>query len=270
MAGLSLIELMVAMTIALIAFLAATQLYNSTRQTYRVQTMQNRLSEDGRFVISMLQRVITQAGFRPLTNPPTAWGGFTTGAPLFPPVTSTSATSMTVRFIPDGTNQIGCNNAYGLGMASPGTPVEMVISSAAGGRLTCNSTGAVSAANWIDSAGAGTELMSFRLEYGVDTGPDTDQRFGCGPDGVAPGTSAGDCVADDYLPTSAAPTVMPADPSRIVAVRACVVLRSDTADASIQKSANWVDCWGVAIANSQNDRRLYRTFRTTVLLRNRL
>jgi type II secretory pathway pseudopilin PulG len=252
MTGLSLIELLVAMTIALVAVLAATELYSSTRQTYRVQTMQNRLSEDGRFAISMLQRVITQAGFRPT---PVAWSG------VNPPLTATSDTSMTVRFIADGANQIGCNG--GVVAANGNAVTDLVIASGAG-TLDCSDKPGVTPDHWIAPAGAGTELVDFRLEYGNDTGPDTAPEFGCGPPGTIAGTSAGDCVADNYLLATAQ-----AAPTRIVAVRACLVLRSDTTDGSIVKSQAPSNCSGVPIDAWQNDHRLYRTFRTTVLLRNR-
>jgi Tfp pilus assembly protein PilW len=252
MTGLSLIELLVAMTIALVAILAATALYNSTRQTYRVQTMQNRLAEDGRCVISMLQRVITQAGFRPMGST-VAW----TGSAIVP----TSATGMKVRFVADKANQIDCSGT----VVSDDTKItELVITgNTATGTLDCDGSA------WIASAGAGTELVDFLLEYGSDTTSatattTTPPAFGCGAI-LADGTRQGDCVADTYaLPTAQG------NPLGIVAVRACLVLRTDTTDASIDKSVTPVDCSGASIPNSQNDRKLYRTFRTTVLLRNRL
>ncbi|MDR1994450.1 PilW family protein [Azonexus sp.] len=280
MAGLSLIELLVAMTIALVAVLAATALYNSTRQTYRVQAMQNRLAEDGRFAISMLQRVVTQAGFRP--TPATPWVGFATpvdpAVPTTtnpPAVTPTSTTEMTVRFIADGSgaatpdsNQIDCDGQS----VTTNSSTELVISqSTAGSELLCGLPAQAEAARtkWIASSGAGTELVNFRLGYGIDVNPDTALDFGCGASGTVAGTLAGDCVADDYLPTDVAPTVMPTTAQPIVAVRACLVLRSDTTDTSITREAAWKNCWDNDIAASLTDHKLYRTFRTTILLRNR-
>ncbi len=62
--GFSLIELLIAIAISLVAMLAASQAYITSNQTYRLQAMQSRLTEDGRFLVSMLQRTISQAGFR--------------------------------------------------------------------------------------------------------------------------------------------------------------------------------------------------------------
>jgi len=264
MTGLTLVELMVALTIALVATMAATQLYMSTRQTYRIQTMQNRLAEDGRFAISMLQRIITQAGFRPAPTvpPPAAWAG-----PAITPAAPNSATQMHVRFVADQANQIDCS---GNVVSTDAEVTDLVISGAAG-RLVCAPSGTSLTGTcesggltcWLASSGAGTEMMDFLLEYGNDTGPPTVADFGCGSD-VGGGLKAGDCIPDDYVLATAV-----ANPQNIAAVRACLVLRSDTTDASIEKTAPYKDCLGSDIAGSQDDHKQYRTFRTTVLLRNR-
>lgn len=243
--GFSLIELMIAMAIALVAILAATQVYVSTRQTNRIQNMQATLSADGRFALSMLQRMFMQAGFRAAPN-------LTLGANAIMP---TSATSVTVRFIPDGTNQIGCDGSV---LANAGNAVQALMISGANGKLQCG------AVDWIASAGAASELMDFRLDYGVDNAPTTPNDFGCGPNVVPNVSRVGDCVADTYVLATAQ-----AAPGQIVAVKACLVLRSDALDRSLEKSAAYKDCSGGDIANSQNDNRLYRTFRSTILVRNR-
>lgn len=254
-AGFSLIEILISLTIALVAIIAATALYSGTKQTYRIQEMQNRLTEDGRFAISMLQRVIGQAGYRadPTLALVTDWPW---GWPAQPFVSPTSASQMTVRFIGDDlgggqSNQIACNGSPAIG----NTPLVI---SRAGNNLDCGGVA------WIDSSGSGTELIDFLLEYGSDTGPETNANYGCLPDGAAAGTRAGDCVADTYVLATAQ-----AAPDRIVAVRACLVLRSSVTNTSIIKAEAYEDCSGNDIADSQNDNRLYRTFRTTVLLRNR-
>lgn len=245
--GFTLVELMIALSIALVAILAATQLYLSTRQTYRIQGMQATLSEDGRFALSMLQRIFTQAGFRPAPN--LSLGGGVN------PVTATSATSATVRFIADGTNQVGCDGAV---LANGGNAVQALTISSGNGKLQCG------AVDWIAPAGASSELVDFRLDYGVDNAPTTAKDFGCGPDVVANVSKAGDCVADTYVLATAQ-----ASPSQIVAIKACLVLRSETLDRSLLKAAAYKDCSDNDIANSQTDNRLYRTFRSTILIRNR-
>lgn len=244
--GFTLVELMVALMIALISMLAATELYVSTRQTYRLQGMQTRLSEDGRFALSMMQRVISQAGFRP--NPSTVI------ASDF--ITPTSAQSVTVKFTADGTNSMACD-----GSVPAANSAQTLTIAKSGTKLQCG------AVDWIAPASAGSgngsELIDFRLQYGTDTGPNTISEFGCGGD-VSSTIKERDCVADGYLQATAT-----ANPTKVVAVKACLVLRSEATELSVVKQAAVKDCSNVDITGSQTDNKLYRTFRSTILLRNR-
>ncbi|MDP2882395.1 MAG: prepilin-type N-terminal cleavage/methylation domain-containing protein [Azonexus sp.] len=243
--GFTLIELMIALMIALVAMLAATELYVGTKQTYRIQGMQMRLSEDGRFALSMLQRMISQAGFRP--NPSALI------AADF--ITPTSSQSVTLKFTADGANTIACD-----GSLPALDSVQTITIAKTGSKLQCG------AVDWIApaaaGAGQGTELVDFRLDYGSDTGPATPKDFGCGADVGA--NKERDCVADSYLQATAT-----ANPTKIVAVKVCLVLRSEAIDGGIAKAAAVKDCSAIDIAGSDSDNKLYRTFRSTVLLRNR-
>lgn len=240
--GFSLVELMVAVSIALVAMLAAISLYSNTRQTYRIQGMQSRLSEDGRFAISMLRRVIQQAGFR-------ADSSIAMVATITPD-TSAPSSKFTVQFVGDGANTIDCNGAAATGAQS-------LVVGLSGTSLQCGTT------DWIAPSGNGTEVVSFQVEYGIDTGPNTTPKaWGCGDISLTDSRyRVRDCVSDSYV------TTVPTSP--IVAVRVCLVLRSEDTDVAIVKSAAYTDCAGAGIANSQNDRKLYRTFRSTIQLKNR-
>lgn len=242
--GFGLVELMIAMTLALIAVLAATGIYISSKQTNRLQSMQTRLTEDGRFVVFMLQRIISQAGFRP--NPNTAL--------ITDFITPTSATSVTVKFTADAANSMACD-----GSVAP-AGVQTLTIAQVGSKLQCGTV------EWIAPAssgtGNGTELVDFKLEYGTDTTPSTIADYGCG---TLTGTQRdGDCVVDQYTQAQATAT-----PSKIAAVRVCLVLRTEAVDSSASKASNVMNCSNTAIANSQTDNKLYRTFRTTIQLRNR-
>lgn len=238
--GFSLVELMVAMTLALVAMLAATELYTNTRQTYRIQGMQSRLAEDGRYAMSMLQRVLLQANFR--TNPvAAAVAGFVT------PDASTPATKFQIQFNGDNINTVDCSGA-----PVAGTPTVLTVYKSST-QLQCDTTGGASG-TWV--SGSGTELASFSVKYGVDTSAPagTVAPYLCG--------ASGDCVADSYVTTGITN-------SQIVAVRICMVLRSTETDASVTRAAAYVDCGGANIAASTTDHKLYRTFNSTVLIRNR-
>ncbi len=61
--GLTLVELMVAMTVGLILMAGVIQIFSSNKQTYRVQEATSRLQENGRFAAGMLMHDIRMAGF---------------------------------------------------------------------------------------------------------------------------------------------------------------------------------------------------------------
>lgn len=265
-AGFSLVELLIAMTIALVALTAGSAMYVTTKQTNRVQQMQDQITQDGRFVMHMLQQVISQAGFR--DNPGNAM------ATNYISLGATPDQSMTVRFFSDSSvSAVACD-----GSLSAGNGAQALTIGRNGSCLQCSTGGGTpscpKAANdsttfdWIAPASAGTgngtELVSFQLLYGTDTGPTVAASIGCGADVVTNVTKARDCIPDIWTAAAAAAT-----PAQVVAVKACFVLRSERADASITRSANVLDCAGAGIVNSQTDNRLYRTFRTTILLRNR-
>ncbi|MEC5387362.1 PilW family protein [Uliginosibacterium sp. H3] len=245
--GFSLIELMIALTIGSFITVGAVSVYSTTRQANRIQGMQSRLSEDGRFALSMLRRVVSQAGFRPTSSTDLD----TTR------LSSLSATSLTMKFIPDGANMIACDGSVATGVVA----VVPTISFDTGAKkLSCSTTvGTVTTTtDWIApvTGGNGTELISGVFEYGSDTSSvTTDSEFQCG-------STTRDCVADSYSTT-------PTTPELVVAVRVCFVLRSEAVDAGVVQSAATKDCAGSNISGSDTDHKLYRTFRSTILVRNR-
>ena len=277
--GFSLVELLVGMTIALVAVAAATSMYVGTRQTSRVQASQARLAEDGRFAIFMLQRIIGQAGYRPPD-------GTTVIQPLITnyltPDATSATTKMKVRFTGDNVASIDCNGALVNG-------AQTLTISGTGGTLSCTDA-ANTATNWIAAStsgtGGATELVDFKLEYGTDRGGVAGNNvvvpsaIGCG-DSTQATQPKRDCVADTYdeaIAKNAASAVAVADSTaaavahavaNIVAVKACLVLRAEAVDGAITKSAAVKNCSGGSVADSQTDNKLYRTFRTTILLRNR-
>lgn len=243
--GFTIVELMVSLVIGSIAILAASEVYLNTRQTFRVQTLQTRLSEDGRFAVSMLQRVISQAGFRP--NPATAMGT---------PLTAVSATSLTVNFQADGINQIACDTSLPAANSTQALVIQKN-----GSKLQCGTV------DWIapvsSGAGNGTELVDLKLDYGNDTGPSTPTDFGCGAT-VDSTHVERDCIPDNYTLATAV-----ANPGKIAAVKVCMILRTEATDSSVVKASKVKDCSGSDITSSDTDKKLYREFHTTVQLRNR-
>ena len=246
--GFSLIELLIGIAISMVAMVAVTEVYVSSKATSRVQEMQSRLSQDGRFGTSMLQRVISQAGYSDTPSNTVAADRI-----------SVASNAITVKFRTDGANQMVCDGS------TPAAANQNFVIQKSGSKLQCGTV------DWIapaaSGAGNGTELIDFSVQLGIDTGPaGVNENLGCGT--AAGGLKPRDCIADSYVSTlPVGPPAVTAD--QIVAVKVCWMLRSEATDPSIVKGAEVADCSGTAIANSQNDRKLYRTFNTTVLLRNR-
>lgn len=249
--GFTLIELMVSMAIAMVALLAVSQIYLNSRQTFKLQAMQNRVSEDGRFAISMLQRIINQAGFRPNSNTPMPRNR----------IVGTSDDAITVRFTSDGRNQMDCTG----NVAAAGDIALDILQK--GNNLKCGNI------DWIapSSSGTGnaTELVDLQFKYGIDTNdndaggnPSTLAEFGCGAN--LGNMKARDCVANSYVNQ-----LDEANSDQLVTVKICLVLRSEQTDRSQNKATAIKDCNNVDIVSSVTDQKLYRMFRTTIQLRNR-
>lgn len=110
--GLTLVELMIAMTLGLLILLAIGSIYIGSRQTYRMQEDSARLQETGRYALETIGRSIRQAGFWNMPINPvataTAFGGT--------PVTGTNGASDTVTVQYDGL--IGDRNCEGGALAA--------------------------------------------------------------------------------------------------------------------------------------------------------
>lgn len=268
--GFTLVELLVAMLIALVALTAASDMYLKTRGINRLQGMQSRLSEDGRFALSMLQRIVLQAGFHPNPNPditanateynflkvataPSIRNGF---------FDTLTATSFNVKFFGDNTNTVGCD-----GSAVSGAQTLAIAANSTAGTLKCGTSG------WIAPSGNATELVDFKVEYGADIATNssvanvaeaiTPANLGCGDDSSTAGFKVRDCVADAYVLATAQ-----ANLEKIVAVRVCLVLRTEDTDASMVRTSAYKNCDDADIAISQTDLKLYRTFRSTIQVKN--
>ncbi|MDO6384681.1 PilW family protein [Uliginosibacterium sp. 31-12] len=251
--GFSLIELMVALVLSMLVVVALVQIYIGTRQTNRTQEMQARLTEDGRFALSMLQRLISQAGYRPPSE--------ALAADRIAPDATTPSTKFVLRTKGDGTNIVNCNGAA----ITSGTDTTLTIQFASS-KLSCITSGTTPVTtDWIatQTGGRGTEVVDFQVMYGIDTAaaPNTlADDYRCGGAGANR-----DCVADSYVTTL--PTGVTS--VQIVAVQLCLILRTEMADAGISKASAVKNCSGTDISNSQTDSKLYRQFQSTVLLRNR-
>jgi type IV pilus assembly protein PilW len=247
--GFSIIELLVAVAISFVAILAASEAYIGSKQTNRIQAIQTRLTEDGHFALSMLQRTISQAGYRasPLT---------TLGTDRI----SVANNAITVKFNADGVNHIVCDGSI------PGVGDQTLVIQTSSSALQCTPNGG-SASSWVapstTGSGTGTEVADFQVLLGVDNGPSTTADYGCGTDTA--GTKPRDCIVDTYKAALAVGETV----DQIMAVRVCFVLRSQATDASFARSTAVSNCSGAGISGSLTDKKMYRLFNTTISMRNK-
>lgn len=258
--GLTLVELMVGMLIALVALSAGGALYLSSSQANRMLQMQNRLTEDGRFVLQMIQRAVAQAGFRNAPGEARGAGNAYLAA--------TSSTSFTVGFQADNSSMLGCTGAVIAGTGNQSLVIERN-----GSCLQCRSAGSAptcpaptdvnTAVDWVgpfpNGGGLGSEVVDFQVLYGIDTGPNpTAPEISCGAE-------TRDCVVDSYVSTL--PNGVTID--QVMALQICLILRSENIAPEMGSKAAVANCARNGTINgSATDNRLYRTFRTTTQLRN--
>jgi type IV pilus assembly protein PilW len=240
-AGLTLLEMMIALSLGLLLVAGIGTIFVGSNQTYRVQEENARIQESGRFALDVLGRSIRQAGYWNMlptlvdlsTNPYVS----ATGTPTLAAVTGTDGAgtapdSVTVQY--DGTGASDCSGA----VIAAGATVQEIFDLNAN-NLRCNATPLI----------ANVEDLQFL--YGIDTN--------------------GDQSADRYV---TAPTT--AQQPLVVSVRTCVVIRSQGLGitTSAQRYLNCAGALGTATGNAAfttaADTQLHRAFVATFNLRNRV
>ena len=246
--GLTLIELMIAMTIGLILMLVIGTVFTSSRQAFRVQEDNAHIQESGRFALEIIGRSIKQAGHAevPFTGFKVAFTGDAitgtdggAGAP----------DTLTVQY--DGVvGDTSCGTTIGIG---EGTIIQNHFNlNVVNSQLQCQGThtdtpvapGPPPVGNPILD-----NVEDLQILYGIDT--------------------TGDQSANQYIE---APATI-ADPlwGQVVTARVCVLIRSDNTNVVVSAAGTYLDCSRVPIAVPvPADRRLRRAFTGTFNLRNRV
>ncbi len=119
--GVSLIELMVALTIGLIMIAGAATIYSKTRDVYRSMETTARLQETARFAMSVVESDVRMANFWGLISRPDLFtNNATSTAPFTPNVANNCGADST--YVTDtGSYIAGTNNAYSLSCAAYGS-----------------------------------------------------------------------------------------------------------------------------------------------------
>lgn len=300
--GVSLVELLVAMTIGLFLMGAIGVIYVNTATTSRSSTLESQMNEDATLALELLQQQIRLTGFSNVDAtgnrlfPGQAIrgcdGGFadTTDVfrdPAFPPVLTcnggTGPDAFAVRYEATLLNSQSVTNA---GVQSPGNCAHEAI-----GTWNALAEGAVAATpmaladnryyitNDVDGTpslfcqgrtgagfGAATALIpnieDMQVQYAVTALPTVGNPI--------PHQVAGYVTADQSVAAGPVLGATAINWSRVAAMRVCLVARSartvPAGDNSLNDIGRYIDCNGVE--QTPNDRFVRRAYVTTIQLRN--
>ena len=245
--GLTLIELMVAMTISLILMGVAMNVFLSTRETHRVVNNLARLQENGRFAIDQMSQIVRMTGYQGNSASQWVMGPLTlatSGINRLAGTDNDTNGSDTISVAYRGTADTFIKDCHGIDVGAADTVVNQYALSA-NNELTCGVSrngGAVQTLVVIDGVDA------LHVMYGVD--------------------SDNDDAADQYV---TAPNV--ADMEDVVSVRVALLLMTlDTGLVNQNDTATYtlLDETVYDGATPANDRRMRRIVSGSVTLRNHL
>ncbi|MES1999425.1 MAG: PilW family protein [Pseudomonadota bacterium] len=235
--GVTLVELMVAMTIGLIVVAAVGTIFLGSRNTYRVQDDNSRLQESGRYAVDILGRNIREAGYSAVSlTTPAATDLVFSGTPVTGADGAAGAVDgVTVSYRAPQNAPTGGTRDCGNTVIAPGGVVTNAFT-VVGNNLQCNGVVAVDG------------VENLQILYGVDLNNDLS--------------------ADQYV-------AAPGNWNQVVSARVCVLVRSvnNSITTSAQTYQNCAGALGTAsgaaAVTAAADRRLRRAFTATFNLRNR-
>jgi type IV pilus assembly protein PilW len=231
--GMSLIELMIAMTIGLFLVGVVAALFIGSKQTYRSQDNLARLQESGRFAIKLLGKNIREAGYHSInfTPPGTLYDLVQTGDTNAFTGTALDgaegAAGAADSIITSAEGTVDCLNAAA---ASPAVNAFSINGSS---QLTCLGNGSVTAKVLMDN------LEDMQILYGEDFG-----------------------ATRRYVDRS---TV--ADMNNVKTVRICVLLRTAETGLTPAAGQRYTDCAGNLVTKA--DGRIRHAFSDTLNVRSR-
>ena len=249
--GLSLIELMIALTLSCFLLLAITQIFLDNKRHYLYQQGQSGNLENGRFLLMMLEQRLTKAGYKrhpelematafPAATLSTTSGNQTCAFTEGQAITQVDDQTLCLRYQPRDENERDCagsgvtdtaNLAKAYTVSTEQTPfVERLTLS--DGSIRCNNTELV------------TNVAGIHFEFGVDT-------------------TGGLGQISSY-------TTSPGSAASILGLRYAILIASE--QKLLESATDNPACtqWQTLTGNSSacQDQRLYRIFSSSLALRN--
>lgn len=286
--GFSLVELMISLVIGLILAITASTIYLYSKQSFNSSTETSQMEENGKFALNLLTKNIQSAGFV-MIDPaiPSPQG------PIDNKINGCDF-GMVDPTTPSSSADLACLAAAPVGArrsASIAVFTETDAYIGAGAKyqgFDCVGEGSISMPT---TTGTVNETRSYffvaQTTVATTSGSTTMGQLSCVADQTPAGGPAAyqsqplipgiEQIAFNYLlpstadpntaqASTAAATLTAAQWPTVLAVDVCVLAKSVQPGASDTGTA-YTDCYGAAIAATAGD--VYRTFRTTVRLRNK-
>jgi type IV pilus assembly protein PilW len=262
--GVTLVELMVAVTIGLLIVVVLAQLFLGSRQTFATTDDISRMQDNIRYTQQLLTRTVHLAGYKSQANSVTTTV-FSGAPPLETPnpiVTGSTPDAFTVRFQGSGSKTSGTGSACQAASSCPGadlTVVDCLGLAIDAGVIAINTFSIAPGANGRNAlfchngstAMPGVEIVpdvaNMQILYGEDVN--------------------GDLVADRYV----APETTGAATANVVSVRIALLFETPTDSSKTIASSQTYDMLsdGSVVMGPYADRRIRRLVTTTINLRNR-
>jgi type IV pilus assembly protein PilW len=286
--GFSLVELMISMVIGLVLAITASTIYLYSKQSFNSSTEASQMEENGKFALNLLTKSIQSAGFvmidPAIPSPQGPIDNKITGCDfgMVNPITPVSGADLAcLAATPAGARRSASIAVFTETDAYSGTGAKYQ-------GFDCVGEGSIAVPT---TTGTVNETRSYffvaQTTVATTSGSTTMGQLSCVADHTPAGGPAAyqaqplipgiEQIAFNYLrPSAADPNTAQASTTAaaltaaqwptVLAVDICVLAKSVQPGASDTNTA-YTDCYGGAIVAAAGD--IYRTFRTTVRLRNK-
>ena len=194
--GMSMVELMVAMTIGSFLMWGAITVYSRSRTTYQVSEQVARLQENARYAVSVIEPDIRLANYWGLMNDPSVVTGAATSVMAASPLSGSTTPCGTNFALNLGEIIRGDNNAFTLGPARTAACNPYNSSDAVGGTAQPGAdTITVRRVNTQAAAATNTRLQLYVTRWG---GSSQVFNNGTAPGALGPNAEIHDIIVDTY------------------------------------------------------------------------
>ncbi|WP_288841536.1 PilW family protein [uncultured Deefgea sp.] len=253
--GFTLIELMIGLSLAMLLTLAVANIYLQTKNTFSTQSEVNRQADEGKYALFTIQRIAYQAGYIDEANIAVYFKNMATTHGIDAKnIIKGNANSISARFYGD---PLGHSISCAADSAGNSNFPQLKDSALHGYKIYLDGAqlkcGKLSAAGVVSDEQVITDnVIDFNILYGEDKAD---------ADGINIGKK--DHIADAYKNTSV-------NWEDVYSIKVCLVTKSSKNNIAAKTTGRtYLKCDNTQAAIDANDGTNYRTFNTTVSLRNK-